>query len=194
MRTTVRIIVCGAVALMSTAQTRAGISQLHHGLWELERWEEWPEGSEPKDYRVRKKCVPHSADLVNDARGLTHASSGSTLIRAALDDRRTVIHKVSRTEEVVTMQSPWRVSYWDYYWLATGENVVRKTDGLGMRFRSREYGYRERKVVVEGGTPRSTMAGPYIYVSEGRRVGDCASGFRFMTLREIWRSIFQWGF
>ena len=42
MRTTVRIIVCGAVALMSTAQTRAGISQLHHGLWQLERWEEWP--------------------------------------------------------------------------------------------------------------------------------------------------------
>jgi len=194
MRTTVRIIVCGAVALMSTAQTRAGISQLHHGLWQLERWEEWPEGSEPLKYRARKECVPHSADLVNDALGLTYASSGSTLIRAALDDRRTVIHTVNRTREYVTMQSPWMVRDWDFYRLTTGESVVRKTDGLGMRFRYREYGYGERKVVVEGGTPRSTMANRYIYVSEGRRVGDCASGFRFMTLREIWRSIFQWGF
>lgn len=200
MRTTVRIIVCGAVALMSTAQTRAGISQLHHGLWELERRVEGPEGSEPQDYSVRKECVPHSADLVDDAfsrtypSGLTYASSGSTLIRAALDDRRTVIHTVMRMRHYVTMQSPWMVRDLDFSPLKTGESVVRKTDGLGMRFRYREYGYGERKVVVEGGTPRSTMANRYIYVSEGRRVGDCASGFRFMTLREIWRSIFQWGF
>lgn len=194
MRTTVRIIVCGAVALMSTAQTRAGISQLHHGLWQLEGWREWPEGSEPQYYRVRKECVPHSADLVNDSLGLTHASSGSILIRAALDDRRTVIHKVERTRVYVTMQSPWMVRDWDFSRLKTRESVVRKIDGLGMRFRYREYGYGERKVVVEGGTPRSTMANGNVYVSEGRRVGDCASGFRFMTLREIWQSIFQWGF
>lgn len=194
MRTSVRIIVCGAVALMSTAQTRAGISQLHHGLWQLEQWVGWPEGSEPQYYRVRKECVPHSADLGNDALDLTYASSGSTLIRAALDDRRTVIHTVKRTRDYVTMQSPWMVRDWDFSSLKTGESVVRKTDGLGMRFRYREYGYGERKVVVEGGTPRSTMANRYVYVWEGRRVGDCASGLRFMTLREIWRSIFQWGF
>lgn len=194
MRTTVRIIVCGAVALMSTAQTRAGIRQLHHGLWQLEQWVEWPEGSEPQDYRVRKKCVPHSAALVNAALGLTYASSGSTLIRTALDDRRTVIHEIERTRVYMTMQSPWMVRDWDFSRLKTRESVVRKTDGLGIRFQYRAYGYGERKVVVEGGTPRSTMANRNVYVSEGRRVGDCASGFRFMTLREIWRSIFQWGF
>lgn len=193
MRTTVRIIVCGAVALMSAAQTRAGISQVHHGLWQLEQWWERPEGAEPQDYRVRKQCVRHTADLVNDSLGLTSASRGSTLIRATLDDRRTVVHKVKRTREYVTMQSPWMVHDWDLSWLTTGESVVSKTDRLGMRFRYRSYLYTERQVAVERGMPRSTIANRYVYVWEGRRVGDCASGFRFMTLREIWRSIFQWG-
>lgn len=189
MRTTVRIVVCGAVALMSTAQTRAGISQLHHGLWQLERWVERPEGSEPQDYRVRKECVTQAADLVNESLSLSSASTGSTLIRAALDDRRTVIDHLEQYDRYVTMQSPWMLGTVDFVTLTTQVGVVSKVDGLGVRF-----GYRSRTWWRENGVPTAQTPASKLVVTEGRRMDDCPSDFRFMTLREIWRSIFQWGF
>jgi hypothetical protein len=190
MRTTVRIIICSAVALMSAAQATAGISQLHRGLWQIEWREERPEGAEPEDRRVRKRCVTQTADLVYEFLGPTSASSGSTLIRAALDDRRTVIdHLEQHGRYYVTTRSPWMLGTADYGRLTTGVSVVSKVDGLGVRF-----GYRSRTWWLENGVPTAPTPASKLVVIEGRRVGDCSSGFRFMTLREIWRSIFQWGF
>ena len=189
MRTTVRIIICSAAALMSAAQATAGIRQLHRGLWQIERWDERPEGAEPEDRRVRKECLRQTADLVNESLGLTSASSGSTLIRAALDDRRTVIDILEQDGRYVTMRSPWMLRTLDFGRLTTRLGVVSKVDGLGVRF-----GYRSRTWWLENGVPTAQTPASLIFVAEGRRVGSCSSGFRFMSLREIWRSIFQWGF
>ena len=189
MRTTVRIIICSAVALMSAAQATAGISQLHRGLWQIERWDERPEGAEPEDRRVRKRCVTQTADLVIESLSLSSASTGSTLIRVALDDRRTVIDHLEQHGRYVTTRSPWMLGTVDYVFLTTRVSVVSKVDGLGVRF-----GYRSRYWQLENGVPTAPTPASSLVVFEGRRVGDCSSGFRFMTLREIWRSIFQWGF
>lgn len=52
-------------------------------------------------------------------------------------------------------------------------------------------GYR-RDVVA--GTASKDVASAFEYADDQRRLGDCPSSLRFMTLRELWRSIFQWGF
>ena len=189
MRTTVRIIICSAVALMSAAQATAGISQLHRGLWQIELRDERPEGAEPEDRRVRTECVTQTADLLNKSLSLSYASTGSTLIRVALDDRRTVIDHLEQHGRYLTFRSPWNVATTDYVLLTTRASVVSKVDGLGVRF-----GYRSRGWQLENGVPTAPTPASSLVVAEGRRVGDCSSGFRFMTLRELWRSIFQWGF
>jgi len=187
MRITVRIIVCGAVALMPAAPAMAGASQLYGGLWQIERWREKPAGSEPRDRDVTTECVPHAADLVTDSLGLTSASSGSTLIRVTVDKGRAVIDKLAQQDRYVTMQSPWMLRSITFSDLTLRSSVVRKVDGLGVRF-----GYRSRTWVLKNGMSTATTPASFGYGVEGRRMGDCASGFRFMTLREIWRSIFQW--
>ena len=133
--------------------------------------------------------MTQTADLVYESLGPTSASSGSTLIRAALDDRRTVIDHLEQYGHYSTFRSPWMLGTVDYVLLRTRVSVVSKVDGLGVRF-----GYRSRYWQLENGVPTAPTPASSLVVFEGRRVGDCSSGFRFMTLREIWRSIFQWGF
>ncbi|MFO0512092.1 MAG: hypothetical protein ACK51K_15665 [Gammaproteobacteria bacterium] len=189
MRTTVRIIVCSAVALMPAAPAMAGAIQLYGGLWQIERWREEPGGSEPRDRYVTKECVPQAADLVTGLLGLTSASSGSTLIRVTVDGGRTVIDKLAQQDTYVTMQSPWMLRSITFSDLTLRSSVVRKVDGLGVRF-----GYRSQTWALESGIPTATTPASFVFGAEGRRMGDCPSEFRFMTLRELWRSIFQWGF
>lgn len=189
MRIAVRVIVCSAAALMSAAPVMAGTSQLYGGLWRIERWREGPEGSEPRDRDVTKECVPQAADLVDGSLGLRSASSGSTLIRMALDDRKTVIDRLEQQDDYVTMRAPWMLRAVDLSRLTLKASVLWKVDGLGVRF-----GYRSQTWLFDDGTPMATTTPSHLYGAEGRRMDDCPSEFRFMTLREIWQSIFQWGF
>jgi hypothetical protein len=87
------------------------------------------------------------------------------------------------------MQSPWMLRSITFSDLTLRSSVVRKVDGLGVRF-----GYRSQTWALESGIPTATTPASFVFGAEGRRMGDCPSEFRFMTLRELWRSIFQWGF
>lgn len=50
-----------------------------------------------------------------------------------------------------------------------------------------------RRDVVAGAASKDIVSA-FEYAGDQRRLGDCPSEFQFMTLRELWRSIFQWGF
>jgi hypothetical protein len=47
---------------------------------------------------------------------------------------------------------------------------------------------------VVAGTVSKDIKGSFDYIEDYRRLGDCPSNVRFMSLREIWRSTLQWGF
>jgi hypothetical protein len=47
---------------------------------------------------------------------------------------------------------------------------------------------------VVAGTVSKDIKGSFDYVEDHRRLGDCPSNLRLMSLREIWQSTLQWGF
>lgn len=185
------VVVCGSSLSAAVPQVMAAPDELSAGYWEATRWSEPMDGGGLTVDRSRRTCVPAMAVADLDylaVRPLSYLHLGSSLQRVTNGPRRRVQEEVKFFDRRLSMHSPWMTMTRTKASLSVAHGVAEASGPEGLRSR---FDFRRR--VFDGGRPTGEEHG-FAFGYDARRLGDCPSEFRFMTLREIWQSIFQWGF
>lgn len=181
---------CGLLALLAAAPVSASPDRRLEGLWEMTSWSQARSTSDPdKTHRRReRRCVATPATVPWD--NVFNAVAGKSYgKRATLDRDRMVVEKVRVWDRSSRHNSPWMSADWNgaSMWITRSEHSGDPERHIKVQTQS----YR-RDVVA--GTASKDVASASEHAEDQRRLGDCPPEFQFMSLRELWRSIFQWGF
>jgi hypothetical protein len=179
---------CGLLVLLAAAPVSASPDRRLEGLWEMTSWSQIRSGKDPeKTHRRReRRCVAtqstyYTSNVFNAAIGKSYGQ------RVTIDRDRVVLEETRVWDRSRRFDFPWMSldlgppAMWMSRTEITGD-PERRIKRLGQA-----YG---RDVVA--GTASKDIKTIVDYAEDHRRLGDCPSDFRFMSLRELWRSIFQW--
>lgn len=181
---------CGLLALLAAAPVSASPDRRLEGLWEMTSWSQFRSTSDPdKTHRRRERlCVAtqstyYTLNVFNAVSGKSYGQ------RVTIDRDRVVLEGTRVWDRSRRFDFPWmsldlgRASMWMNRMEITGdpERRIEIQDQSNRRDVVAGTVYKDIKTIVD-------------YAGDDRRLGDCPSDFRFMSLRELWRSIFQWGF
>ncbi len=177
------------VAVLSCIpSTMADMPALKGGLWQIRHWNQSDRGAERARIVSSEQCIGTGSLIEAPGPDLSSVSAGSWLQRVTVVEGQTVVDSLSVTSLRFNVRSPWAVFDLSHDRIDTRHVAVEKNGLYGVGFKrsasTRRFSARE-----------ATSDAPATTVSrlEGHRLRGCLPEFQFMTLRELWRSIFQRG-
>ena len=189
MRMSPALFVIGMLCALAPQLSQAERPTLADGQWELTRWREGT-GDRASPTRVKSKQCWSSAslgDAVLDASIFDPAIDVFLANRVTLDRDRRVQEYAGVWDFRSEYDLPWMSSSRGGMMLVTVRDIEQGDHVQAVRWRVE----RHYQPMVHW-VPTAAKADSEIVGIDLRRLGDCPSGFRFMKLRELWRSIFQW--
>ena len=180
------IAACGLLALLAAAPVSAWPDRRSEGLWERTSWFRSSEEPEKTERRRERRC--EASHALDDWDMVFYVPGGkSQAQRATIDRDRVIVERTRVWDRSMRYDLPWmsqdpgRASMW-----------VSRHERSGDPQRRLEHRWQAHRRDVVAGTASKDVVGSVEGGGDLRRLGDCPSDLRFMSLRELWRSIFQW--
>jgi len=184
-----RDMVCIVAVLSCVPSAMADTPALKGGLWQIRHWNQSDGGAERDGINSYEQCIGTGSLIEAPGPDMSSVSAGSWLQRVTIVEGKTIVDSLSVRSLRFDVRSPWAAFGLSHGYIDTRHVAVEKSGLFGVGFKhsasTRRFNARE----ATSDTPSMTVSR-----LEGHRLGDCPPEFRFMTLREIWRSIVQWGF
>jgi hypothetical protein len=177
---------CGLLALLAAAPVSAWPDRRSEGLWEMTSVDRWGKDLEKVQRRRERRCL--GAETMGPWGEVFNAAGGKSYGRRVT---------IGRDLSVVEQARVWdRGRRYDLPWMSedsdrAGMWVSRYERSGDPQRRVELRSYADHRYVAAGIASKDVRKG-FESSADLRRLGDCPSDFRFMTLRELWRSIFQW--
>jgi hypothetical protein len=192
MKGLVAVAACVVSGLAAVPQTMAAPDEGEAEYWELTQWLDTMAGDDQKTINRTRSCFTARSQLVDliniDDRPLSFLNLGSRLQRITVDGDRTVEEQVADWDRRLTVRSSW---------LDFDRLKVSRRTGYGVlewdRSKTLRHRVENRWRDLDRGRPTGEGRRSVSRL-DARRLGDCPTYYRFMTLREIWQSMLLWEF